>query len=100
MHVQLYCVIVIQYAYQANSGPQKYIVSSKSCTVLPDVMSFRECLISATPRTDNRKMTVNRTFFTVRHEIHRLLLLHSLVNQDMRTESCIAGHRVEVVIIV
>ena len=39
-------------------------------------------------------MTVDRklTFFTVRHEIYRLFRLYSLVNQDMRTESCTAGH--------
>ena len=43
-----------------------------------------------THRIDNR-MTVDRklTFFTVRHEIHRLFRLYSLVNQyNMRTESC------------
>ena len=36
-------------------------------------------------RTDNRIMTVDRklTFFSVRHEIHRLFRLYSLVNQDM-----------------
>ena len=44
-------------------------------------------------RTDNRRMTVDRklTFFTVHHEIHRLFPLYSLVNQDMRTEWCIAA---------
>ena len=47
-------------------------------------------------RTDTRRMTVDRklTFSIVRHEIHRLFRLYSLVNQDMRTESCTAGHRI------
>ena len=47
-------------------------------------------------------MTVVRklTCFTVSHEIHRLFRLYSLVNQDMRTESCTAGHRVLYVLVI
>ena len=53
------------------------------------------CMKVLLSRTDNQRMTVDRkfTFFTVRHEIHSLFRLHSLVNQYMRTESCTAGHR-------
>ena len=42
-------------------------------------------IIGATGRTDTRRINVDRklTFFTVRHEIHRLVRLYSLVNQDM-----------------
>ena len=51
-------------------------------------------------RTDNRRMNVDRklTFFTVCHEIHRLFQLCSLVNQDVRTESCTACHRVHMLL--